>query len=90
MLFSFVHHIFILFLFCLMVVIIIAPKSEMIVLIQVTHPLTFFFRYYINYKFMKKKVKRYLEQMEIGAQNRHNVLRDFSMLLDNQVNTSKL
>lgn len=44
MLFSFVHHIFILFLFCLMVVIIIAPKSEMIVLIQVTHPLTFFFQ----------------------------------------------
>lgn len=34
---------------------------------------------------MKKKVKRYVEQMEVGAQNRHNVLRDFSMLLDNQV-----
>ncbi|RZB53562.1 SPX domain-containing membrane protein isoform A [Glycine soja] len=41
--------------------------------------------YYINYKLMKKKVKRYVEQMEVGAQNRHNVLRDFSMLLDNQV-----
>ncbi|BAT83694.1 hypothetical protein LR48_Vigan03g050900 [Vigna angularis] len=41
--------------------------------------------YYINYKLMKKKVKRYVEQMEVGAQNRHNVLRDFSMLLDNQI-----
>ncbi|CAJ1817362.1 unnamed protein product [Sphenostylis stenocarpa] len=41
--------------------------------------------YYINYKLMKKKVKRYVEQLEIGAQNRHNVLRDFSMLLDNQI-----
>lgn len=36
---------------------------------------------------MKKKVKRYREQMDVGAQNRHNVLRDFSLLLDNQVNT---
>ncbi|QCE12253.1 SPX domain-containing membrane protein At4g22990-like [Vigna unguiculata] len=41
--------------------------------------------YYINYKLMKKKVKRYVEQLEVGAQNRHNVLRDFSMLLDNQI-----
>ncbi|XP_020218481.1 SPX domain-containing membrane protein At4g22990 [Cajanus cajan] len=41
--------------------------------------------YYINYKLMKKKVKRYIEQMEVGAQNRHNVLRDFSLLLDNQI-----
>ncbi|XP_061339949.1 SPX domain-containing membrane protein At4g22990-like isoform X2 [Gastrolobium bilobum] len=40
--------------------------------------------YYINYKLMKKKVKRYIEQMEVGAQNRHNVLRDFSLLLDKQ------
>jgi len=35
---------------------------------------------------MKKKVKRYAEQIEVGAQNHHNVLRDFSLLLDNQVN----
>ncbi|KAL1322188.1 hypothetical protein HN51_067117 [Arachis hypogaea] len=41
--------------------------------------------YYFNYKLMKKKVKRYLEQMEVGAQNRHNVLRDFSVLLDTQI-----
>jgi SPX domain protein involved in polyphosphate accumulation len=38
---------------------------------------------------MKKKVKKYAEQIDVGAQNRHNVLRDFSMLLDNQVNTLK-
>ncbi|KAL9315053.1 hypothetical protein ACSQ67_016054 [Phaseolus vulgaris] len=41
--------------------------------------------YYINYKLIKKKVKRYVEQLEVGAQNRHNVFRDFSMLLDNQI-----
>ncbi|KAK7374213.1 hypothetical protein VNO80_07640 [Phaseolus coccineus] len=41
--------------------------------------------YYINYKLIKKKIKRYAEQLEVGAQNRHNVLRDFSMLLDNQI-----
>lgn len=41
--------------------------------------------YYINYKFMKKKVKRYVEQIEVGAQNHHYVLRDFSLLLDNQI-----
>ncbi|WVZ07612.1 hypothetical protein V8G54_020958 [Vigna mungo] len=29
--------------------------------------------------------KGYVEQLEVGAQNRHNVLRDFSMLLDNQI-----
>ena len=39
---------------------------------------------------MKKKVKRYVEQIEVGAQNRHNVLRDFSVLLDNQVAPSTL
>lgn len=38
---------------------------------------------------MKKKVKRYTEQIEVGAQNHHNILRDFSLLLDNQVNISK-
>ncbi|KAK7256731.1 hypothetical protein RIF29_30189 [Crotalaria pallida] len=42
-------------------------------------------RYYINYKLMKKKVKRYTEQIEVGAQNHHNVLRDFSMVLDKQI-----
>ncbi|XP_028769030.1 SPX domain-containing membrane protein At4g22990 [Neltuma alba] len=41
--------------------------------------------HYINYKLMKKKVKGYVEQIEVGAQNRHNVLRDFSMMLDTQI-----
>ncbi|KAF7825962.1 SPX domain-containing membrane protein [Senna tora] len=41
--------------------------------------------YYINYKLMKKKVKRYLELIEVGVQNRHNVLKDFSRLLDTQI-----
>ncbi|KAK4266748.1 hypothetical protein QN277_023629 [Acacia crassicarpa] len=40
---------------------------------------------YINYKLMKKKVKGYVEQIEVGAQNRHNVLRDFSRMLDTQI-----
>lgn len=34
---------------------------------------------------MKKKVKGYVDQIEAGAQNRHNVLRDFSKMLDTQV-----
>ncbi|CAL0304676.1 unnamed protein product [Lupinus luteus] len=34
---------------------------------------------------MKKKLKRYIEQLEVGAQNHHNVLRDFSMVLDKQI-----
>ncbi|KAF1884212.1 hypothetical protein Lal_00035281 [Lupinus albus] len=41
--------------------------------------------YYINYKLMKKNVKRYIEELEVGAQNHHNVLRDFSMVLDKQI-----
>lgn len=61
----------------------------MIVVIQAIHALNFF-RYYINYKLMKKKVKRYLEQIEVGAKNHHNVLRDFSLVLDKQVTASTL
>ena len=34
---------------------------------------------------MKKKVKRYTEQIEIGTQNLNFVLKDFSRLLDCQV-----
>nr|XP_023908970.1 SPX domain-containing membrane protein At4g22990-like [Quercus suber]XP_023908972.1 SPX domain-containing membrane protein At4g22990-like [Quercus suber] len=41
--------------------------------------------YYINYKLMKKKVKRYTEQIEVGTQNHHFVLKDFSRLLDYQI-----
>lgn len=43
------------------------------------------FRYYINYKLMKKKVKRYTQQIQVGTQSRHYVLKDFSRLLDCQV-----
>lgn len=45
----------------------------------------FFFSYYINYKLMKKKVKQYAQQIEVGAQDRRHVLKDFSRMLDNQV-----
>ncbi|XP_048322151.2 SPX domain-containing membrane protein At4g22990 isoform X2 [Ziziphus jujuba] len=41
--------------------------------------------YYINYKLMKKKVKRYTQQIQVGTQDRHNVLKDFSRLLDSQI-----
>lgn len=34
---------------------------------------------------MKKKVKRYTEQIEVGSQNHYFVLKDFSRLLDCQV-----
>ena len=42
-------------------------------------------RHYINYKLMKKKVNRYAQQIEVGAQNRLYVLMDFAKLLDSQV-----
>lgn len=41
--------------------------------------------YYINYKLMKKNVKRYAQQLEVGAQNHHHVLKDFSKILDHQI-----
>ncbi|XP_043715165.1 SPX domain-containing membrane protein At4g22990-like [Telopea speciosissima] len=42
-------------------------------------------RYYINYKLMKKKVKQYSQQIEVGAQDRRYVLKEFSRMLDNQI-----
>ncbi|XP_042506549.1 SPX domain-containing membrane protein At4g22990-like isoform X2 [Macadamia integrifolia] len=42
-------------------------------------------RYYINYKLMKKKVKQYAQQIEVGAQDRRHVLMEFSRMLDNQI-----
>ncbi|KAL0373174.1 UNVERIFIED_CONTAM: SPX domain-containing membrane protein [Sesamum calycinum] len=42
-------------------------------------------RYYINYKLMKKKVKQYANQIETGALDRRHVLKDFSRMLDNQI-----
>ncbi|KAI3468810.1 hypothetical protein Pfo_025473 [Paulownia fortunei] len=41
--------------------------------------------YYINYKLMKKKVKQYANQIEEGALNRRHVLKDFSRMLDIQI-----
>ncbi|EYU36946.1 hypothetical protein ABFS82_05G097800 [Erythranthe guttata] len=41
--------------------------------------------YYINYKLMKKKVKQYANQIETGALERRYVLKDFSRMLDNQI-----
>ncbi|KAK8266628.1 hypothetical protein V6Z12_D12G258800 [Gossypium hirsutum] len=44
-----------------------------------------FFVYYINYKLMKKKVKQYAHQIEVGTLERRHVLKDFSRMLDNQI-----
>lgn len=41
--------------------------------------------YYINYKLMKKKVRLYAQQIEVGTQDRRHVLKDFSRMLDNQI-----
>ncbi|KAK9079689.1 hypothetical protein SSX86_001362 [Deinandra increscens subsp. villosa] len=41
--------------------------------------------YYINYKIMKKKVKQYACQIETGGYERRYVLKDFSRMLDNQI-----
>ncbi|XP_022851162.1 SPX domain-containing membrane protein At4g22990-like isoform X2 [Olea europaea var. sylvestris] len=41
--------------------------------------------YYINYKLMKKKVKQHANQIEAGALDRQQVLKDFSWMLDNQI-----
>lgn len=34
---------------------------------------------------MKKKVKQYIQQIEVSAENRDYVLKDFSRVLDKQV-----
>ncbi|XP_043811874.1 SPX domain-containing membrane protein At4g22990 isoform X1 [Manihot esculenta] len=41
--------------------------------------------YYINYKLMKKKVRQYAQQIEVGTLDRRHVLKDFSRMLDNQI-----
>ncbi|KAM3321887.1 SPX domain-containing membrane protein isoform X1 [Capsicum chacoense] len=41
--------------------------------------------YYINYKLMKKKVKQYSNQIKAGALDLRHVLKDFSRMLDNQI-----
>ncbi|KAG9453201.1 hypothetical protein H6P81_006105 [Aristolochia fimbriata] len=42
-------------------------------------------RYYINYKLMKKKVKQYSQQTPSGPQDRRRVLKEFSRMLDSQI-----
>ncbi|CAL5359987.1 unnamed protein product [Camellia sinensis] len=46
--------------------------------------------YYINYKLMKKKVKQYAHQIEIGALDHRHVLKDFSRMLDSQIEKTVL
>ncbi|XP_042024552.1 SPX domain-containing membrane protein At4g22990-like [Salvia splendens] len=41
--------------------------------------------FYINYKLMKKKVKQYTTQIESGALDHRNALKDFSRMLDTQI-----
>ncbi|KAL8208008.1 hypothetical protein R6Q57_007420 [Mikania cordata] len=41
--------------------------------------------YYIDYKLLKKKVKYYAQQDEVVVQNHDYVLRDFSQMLDEQI-----
>ncbi|KAJ1280529.1 hypothetical protein BS78_04G240200 [Paspalum vaginatum] len=41
--------------------------------------------YYINYKMMKKKVKQYIQQTQTGGKNREQVLKEFSRMLDDQI-----
>ncbi|XP_070021126.1 SPX domain-containing membrane protein At4g22990-like [Nicotiana sylvestris] len=43
--------------------------------------------YYINYKLMKKKVKQYANQSQAVTLDRRYVLKDFSRMLDNQIET---
>ncbi|PIN16230.1 putative transporter/transmembrane protein [Handroanthus impetiginosus] len=46
--------------------------------------------YYINYKLMKRKVKQYVQQIEVSEQNREYVLKDFSRVLDTQIEKTVL
>ncbi|XP_020112892.1 SPX domain-containing membrane protein Os06g0129400-like isoform X2 [Ananas comosus] len=41
--------------------------------------------YYINYKLMKKRVKQYAQQIQQGGKNRRQILKDFSRMLDDQI-----
>ncbi|VAI59476.1 unnamed protein product [Triticum turgidum subsp. durum] len=41
--------------------------------------------YYINYKMMKKKVKQYVQQTQDGGRNHEQVLKEFSRMLDEQI-----
>ena len=42
-------------------------------------------RYYINYKLMKKLLKQYVQQTQIGGKDCEQVLKQLSRILDDQV-----
>ncbi|KAJ0968829.1 hypothetical protein J5N97_021706 [Dioscorea zingiberensis] len=42
-------------------------------------------RYYINYKLMKKRVKQYVQQNHVKEKDQRQVLKDFSRMLDEQI-----
>ncbi|XP_042011601.1 SPX domain-containing membrane protein At4g22990-like [Salvia splendens] len=46
--------------------------------------------FYINYKLMKKKVNQYARQIEVSEHNREYVLKDFSRVLDSQIEKTVL
>ncbi|KAK9698635.1 hypothetical protein RND81_08G119700 [Saponaria officinalis] len=46
--------------------------------------------YYINYKLMKKRVKQYAQQIESRSLDRRQVLKDFSRMLDSQIEKTVL
>ncbi|XP_074317276.1 SPX domain-containing membrane protein At4g22990-like [Silene latifolia] len=46
--------------------------------------------YYINYKLMKKRVKQYAQQIESRSLDRRQVLKDFSRMLDNEIEKTVL
>ncbi|CAN1332398.1 SPX domain-containing membrane protein At4g22990 [Linum perenne] len=41
--------------------------------------------YYINYKLLKKRVNRYTQLLQSGTQDQKSLLKDFSRLLDSQI-----
>ncbi|XP_039146579.1 SPX domain-containing membrane protein OsI_17046-like isoform X2 [Dioscorea cayenensis subsp. rotundata] len=42
-------------------------------------------RYYINYKLMKKRVKLYVQQTQVDGKDHQQVLKEFSRILDEQI-----
>ncbi|CAL9183878.1 unnamed protein product, partial [Musa hybrid cultivar] len=47
-------------------------------------------RYYINYNLMKKMVEQFVQQMQQGRKDRHHVLKEFSKMLDDQIEKTVL
>ncbi|KAI4372210.1 hypothetical protein MLD38_010474 [Melastoma candidum] len=47
-------------------------------------------RHYINYKLMKKRVKQYAQQIEAGVLEHRHVMKDFSRMLDYEIENTVL